>query len=534
MTTLLDERGLRPTELPEYPIIGPFGGIQSEVPPDLIGQLGFEDCQNVILRKARATVRPGFTSLTALPAPSNEAIVGIFDFFDSGGTRVYGAWTPTRLLQWNGAWTEITHATLGAASLTGSPNQSMHWTVVNEKLIFSQGVDRVMLWDGITATFDFAFATVVTAKYMIELNRHLLMANLVDAATTKNSRVRWSAAGDPTDVTGFNAGIRDQVVDLGPINGMSKLFQDGYLFHQSGITRVVPTGLGLRPFDWVTLSAGGRGNIASNSLASVGEHVSMYVGQDNIYLFDGTQSVGVGDAPLADTRFRVGAKKKIVADLLQANLNQVIGFMTTSINGNDFLAYWLCIPGGSVWIFNLDEENWTRFTYANKPKSFGIFSTFTALRIIDLVGSIADQQWRFSDISGNNPLDSLLIGFDQGTPGLVDFTNFSEETWKIASGKLTLGDRRHEKTVTKFKLIVHDIGSATYNITFRNEKGQSETKSVTLGSGTNAPIVEVVPFQINGFFLEWEITGAAAQPASFVEFSPIYDTGREVVGSGQF
>ena len=169
--------------------------------------------------------------------------------------------------------------------------------------------------------------------------------------------------------------------------------------------------------------------------------------------------------------------------------------------------------------------------YDNKVKSVGTFSKIADLRIIDLIGTIQDQNWAFADVSGSNPLDGFLLGFDQGTAGYVDFTNFSENSWSIASGQLTMGDRRHQKTVTKFKLVAHDIGTTTFTVCLTNELGQTEQQTVTIGTGTGRSIVKVLGFKVPGFFITWEVFGAAGESASFVEFSPVYDVGGEQRGT---
>lgn len=522
------EGELRPNELPEYQMLGPFGGIQSEVASDLIGREGFQECLNMILRKGRASVRPGYNTLNALPSTPTEETNGIADFFKSDGTRVQVRITPTRLFRWDGSgigFTEITKA----GGLTGAITDLFTWTVVANKLLFCQGVDKVQVWDGSTATFADADANAVPAKFMMELNKHLVVGNLVEGGI-QHQRVRWTAAGDTTDWTGFNAGQNDLFNDLGPISGMSKLYQNGYIHQQWGITQVIPTGLGLRPFDFRPLTSRAKGNIAPHSLATYGEQIACYVGKDNVYMFNASESVGIGDAPLQGFRGRVGAKKRIMAELLQANLSLVKGFISTSVDGNDFLAYWLNIPTGSTWIYNFNEENWTRFVFDKTIRTVGDFSAAELIRILDLIGAIQDQQWTPATLQSNNPLDSFGIGFDDGTFGLFDFGTVSESSWLIRSGELTLGSRRHRKTIVKFRLGMVDNGPVTFNLKVTNEDGQSETQEVTVGTGTGKALSKVIAFKINGVFLTWEVSGDAGANASFVEFAPIYSLAGEQRG----
>src|SRR6266404_3673485 len=135
MPTTQDRSQLRSEELQEFPITGPFGGVQSELPLDQIEQFGFSDTSNFLFRKGVAYVRPGFTALPAFPAPAGEPVLGIADFYNKNGNRIQVAMTQTRLLQWNGAgWTQI-----AGTAFTGTVNQTFGWDVINNKLCFSQG-----------------------------------------------------------------------------------------------------------------------------------------------------------------------------------------------------------------------------------------------------------------------------------------------------------------------------------------------------------------------------------------------------------
>src|SRR5271166_4697266 len=148
---------LRQDELPEYPFVGPFGGINSEVPLDKIGRSGFAEVQNVIFRKSQATLVSAFialitahggTQIANLPGMINgltgaisalsslqpaEPVVGIADFFNVNGTRVFVIMTPTRMYQWlGGSWQQVT------GTFTGTAMQFFSWDIIGYKLYFSQ------------------------------------------------------------------------------------------------------------------------------------------------------------------------------------------------------------------------------------------------------------------------------------------------------------------------------------------------------------------------------------------------------------
>lgn len=519
---------LRETEIPEFQLRGPFGGIQSETTSDSIDKLGFLDALNVIFWRSQMQTRPGYTTLTLMPNPQ-ESIVGIADFFTSAAARRSVIMTPTRLLLWTPAGAGTWVAQAGPA-LTGAVTAPFSWTVVGQQLCFCQGVDQVQLWSGAGA-YAPAAAAAVPAKYLAEIGNHLVVANTIEAGpVAAPQRVRWTGPGDPTDWISASAGQTDLFNDLGPINGLLKLYQSGFAFQQWGVTQVVPTGNGLKPFDFVSLSAHSKGLIFPMSLAAFGETTAAYVGKDNVYTFNGSASDPIGDRPMDGSRIRVGAQSRIFADLKQVvDQRTVFGLVTTSINGFQFNAYWLSIPNIAVWVYNFEEQNWTRFTYDKGIATLGVMLRAQALRIVDLIGPINAQTWTPLTIGTTNPFDSVLIGFNDGTPGLVDFTNYSEKAYSVTSGQMAFGDYRHNKTVNAVRIILDDEAVSTFTVTLTNERGQSLSKTVTMGSGTGVAIMHIVDLGgvLNGMYFTLKISGAAGTSISLIEATLLYTVGGE-------
>lgn len=518
---------LRSNELPESPTRGPFGGVQSELPLDYIENFGFADCLNVMFRKGAAFARPRVNSLHLMPDPQ-EPWVGVADFFTTIGQRIQVAITPTRLFKWDGAaqdWVQIT------GTLTGLATQIFTSSVVGGKLFFCQGVDKVQVWDGVTAGFGDAAVAAVPAKFLNELNFHLLAANTIEGGTAAPQRIRWTGAGDGTDWTSFSSGQADLFNDLGPITGLAKIFQSGYAFQQWGITQIIPTGNGLAPFQFQPLGSKAKGNIAPYSLVTFGEDISCYIGKNNIYVFNGTSSEPIGDSPIEGTRGRVGARRRIFNDLRQEDLSRVYGYLSTSINGNDYQSYWIFMPITQIaWVYHFDEGNWTRFDFDHVMSVAGEFNREGVIRIIDLISTISAQTWTPATLTGNNPLDSMFLGFQDGTPGIIDFTGVCERQMYITSGQCYYRDYRHEHTVKKFRIINSDQGVTTFTLQVTNEKGQTQSQTFAMGTGSGLSLTRVIEFNIPGRSIVWKLTCEAGQPLALSEITPIYDIGGEVRG----
>jgi hypothetical protein len=522
MTQLQNRDAVRSEELYEAALTGPFGGIQSELPLTEIEAFGFADVKNFLFRKGAAYVRPGWTALPPFPLTPNEPILAIADFFNALGTHIQCVLTPTKLWQFvGGGWTQIT-----GPAFTGSAAQLFVWDSLNYLLCFSQGVDKLFLWDGIGVVYT-QVATAQPFKYVAEIGLHLVGVN-----PAFPQRYYWSGIGDPTDWISFSSGLNDNVSNLGPVNGLLKVGQYGFGFHQNGILQIIPTGIGLAPFDFRSIISATQGLIAPYSLDHFddrGRELAVYLGVDNVYAFDGSSVEPIGDMPI-DQRRRIGARSRILADVQASNVNTIYSFVTYSINGQVFRAYWLVIPNVSVWVYNFDEGNWTSFTYNKTIVSIGNFFKNAAIRIMDLVGRIQDQTWTPATLIANNPFEGFLLGFNDGTAGYVDFTNTSEVVASITSGKLIFGDRRHEHTVKKFRLSFIDLGSTTFTITLMNQQGQTKSFSFTIGSGSGDVLNYIQEFNMSGLRFQYVVSVPALSNTAIVELAPIWDMGGEQPG----
>jgi hypothetical protein len=161
----------------------------------------------------------------------------------------------------------------------------------------------------------------------------------------------------------------------------------------------------------------------------------------------------------------------------------------------------------------------------------GIFNKKGIPRVEDLIGSVYQQNWTPATLVNINPFEGIALGFQSGQIGYVDFTNYSESTWQIVSGKHIFGDRRHRHTLKRFRLVIRDIfGPVSYTVTVVNEANVTQSQTVTLGTGSGDDLTYIMSIPITGLRLQWTVTGPPKAGASFVEFALIYDTAGEQRG----
>ena len=440
----------------------------------------------------------------------------------------------------------------------------MSFATVGQKLCYSQGIDPIRVFDPTNIwTPKIASLNIKTdvpdsppAKYLFELGNHLMALNTLEQGTKCYQRVHWSGAGDPTDWTSFSSGQIDLFNDFGPVNGGVKLSPHGFIMQQLGIEQCELTGNAQSPFYFTPKSSKAKGLAFPRTLAANGEAECFYVGQDNVYLFDGTVSNPIGNYPLSG-RIRGGARTKIFNDIKSTEgtygspgwINNIFGFFSISVNGNAFAAYWLVIPGVSIWIFSLDDWTWTRWTIDGVPTCIGNYLYRTVIRILDLVGiasgipilsidengvptygtlpegvffdgtdqtnALGGKPWYPATLTNDTPFTNVILGFDapkddsgkiitptspsNGLTKMFDFSGWSEQPWSIKTGQMPFGDPRHSHIEKKMRLTYTDNMAAVptpgknvgiiIQVMFENEKGEQVKNNPQTPFGT----------QLNGY-----------------------------------
>jgi len=572
----MDQQGMKNGELPEYPILGPFGGIQSELPTEMIAQLGgFSDALNIMFRLGKARVRPAFISYgggTGIPPVPNLVIwsnpllaatawdaapagatwanadsywagltepwIGIFDFFTAQDERVQVANTPTQMYYYvGGEWNRL------FGPQNGISTSVMSYAVVGQKLYFSQGIDPIWMWDGAAVGPVPAYVNQANnllnapaANYLFELGNHLVACNLITQGSHAYQRIQWSGAGDGQDWTSFDSGQDDLYNDLGPITGCIKLFQYGFIFQQAGINQLSLTGNAAAPFDIQPLSARSKGLVIPRSLAANGESTCYYVGQDNVNSFDGTTSVPIGDTPFQG-RARLGARTLIFSDISLVDPYSVFAYVSTSVNGNPYNAYWLFIPGIAIWVYHIDDMTWTRWSTAGKPNCVNEFILDSDLRWIDM--KLAWDQYSpttsWESLDNPNPFPSVAVGNIDGSLFLFDFSGWSEQPWSLTTGEMDYGDPRHENSTKKLRLTYKDNGEVGMQVVFTNESGGTCVNSPTFpllttlpGTGSGQTQKIVLPVNLPSIYITMELSGEAGVPFEMSSYAPIYSQSGEV------
>ena len=502
MPQLQDRQQLSSEELQEAPQTGPFAGVQTDMPPTEVPLVnGFITLQNFVTYHGGLWSRPGELNFAALP--SGENYMGLARFYNINGQYNFVAWTRTHMYNVNAVagWNTL------IATLNGTFTQLYNYDVLNYKLCFTQGTDPLQYWDGIAAGPVVIAGAPPNPQLVAEIGTHLFVTS-----SQFPNRYYWSGIGDPTDWTGFTSGLNDVVNNFGPIAGICKIGQYGFGFHQLGIMQIIPTGIGTAPFAFYPICTSEVGLICPATLDTFnqdGQELAIYVGIDNVYIFNGSSSEPIGDRPIAGRR--VGARTQIMQDIASSYLSLTSGKVTYSAYGFPQRTYWLNIPGVRTWIYNIDEGNWSTATWAQTPYYF--------------------QNYHFPFAPSSSAFEQVFVGFNGGVGNVLAVGSLCTQNQIITSGQLVFGDRRHEHTIKKFRLSFVDLQPTTFSITLISSTGQAQNFTLPmLGSGNGQVMNYVQEFNLTGLRFTYSVTALAPTTTQIVELAPMYTTGGEQRG----
>jgi drug/metabolite transporter superfamily protein YnfA len=236
-------------------------------------------------------------------------------------------------------------------------------------------------------------------------------------------------------------------------------------------------------------------------------------------------------------RARIGARSVIFSDFSLAVPSSIFSFVSTSINGTPYNAYWIVIPGIAIWVFHIDDMTWTRWTVAGTPTCIGEFILDSALRWADM--KLSWNQYSstttWNSLTNPNPFPAAMIGLFDGTSLLFDFTGWSEQPWSITTGEMDYGDPRHENATKKLRLTYKDNGPALIQTLFINEDGDTYANAPTspggillagIGSGKTTKVV--LPVNLPSIYITMQISGEAGVTFEMSSYAPIYSPAGEV------
>ena len=264
---------------------------------------GLVDARNVT--PAEGFYRP-FHDLSPYSAALGSRCIGAFTAKDTSGNVNLFAGTTTKLNRLSGsgtAWEDVSDASCSATTYYSFCQFG--------SVVIATGLDNNVKAYTLGGSTDFAnlAGSPPKAQFCAVVRDFVMLAKL----DTLPQRVRWCAFDDPTDWTvaaATQADYQDLVGDGGPISGIvggeyAVIFQERAVFRATYIGPPL-----VFQFDRIEQA---RGTRAPGSIAAIGTMI-FYLAEDGFYMFNGMQSVPIGQGKLDRT---------FLADLDDSNIERI-------------------------------------------------------------------------------------------------------------------------------------------------------------------------------------------------------------------
>jgi len=338
---------------------------------------------------------------------------GAVGLTDSSGNAFTFAGDATKLYQASAGSPAMVDVSKAAGYTTGAQERWSTTFFTPNRVMFTNFTDPIQSFVlGTSALFSDLSATAPKARYLTVIRDFVMALNTFDGVDgARPARAWWCAIGDPSNwpAVGTSAALAvqsdQQDINLGPdwgwgqgiVGGLGTA--DGAAFFERGIARI--NYVGSPSIFSFTAAEGARGTPAPGSIAQLGAIV-IYLGDDDLYAFDGSNSTPLGAEKFAKTFF---------ARVDQTHLYRIIAAFDP-INKIYFLAY----PGPGNNNGNCNEViayNWL-------------------LKDATLIDGLGDIEMIFRSLSFGLTLEQL------DAFGTIDTLPFSLDSRAWTGGKLLL------------------------------------------------------------------------------------------------
>lgn len=426
--------------------VHPFQGIDYQDPSTLTDPHLSPEAQNVNFDKGHLVKRLGDV---LLGNPVSGIPLAVIEFTNLSNVTTLLLITTTKEYKWDGSdWVDITYTTFGGAvtNRTGSEDNGLDWTVVSgidstgafvKWIIITNGKDKPRWWDGTNGTFwlystaaqdnanrgaGLLYTNFVTCKTISTLSQYVLMGN-VTTTTDEVATVAWSDTGSLYDFgTGIlgqgNSGAIPLTDAIGPIQKIMVLGDRTMIYANDTIHAMTHVG-GNDIFSFERLLNDTR--LASpRAIVDIGMG-HLFLGQENIYMFDGSRNL----YPLAD------AIALRLREELQTSLKgRAWAFLDKAKNN----IYW-SVPTSEEEStlykmeynqYDIRQIRWTKHLYPDRTTTMGFWSRTTDLKISDL-GTLTynDIAWTYSQASIKAGFPQRVLGFSGGV-SVADDSSFDD------------------------------------------------------------------------------------------------------------
>jgi len=396
-----------------YPIAQLTGGLDVSVDPVFLLDKASPNVENIRIDKALIKKGLGLKAFST-DLPLDSAVMLIDSFPQSDGTTDYIFVT----LDYVYSYSSLTDTFTNISQQTSPPtpdaftgdldNQFCGCTAIksdgSDVYILTNGVDVPQMWDGSDEFEDLTGWTTVKAKNFVYWKNRLIAAGTIESGTACPKRIRWSVAGDITDISGTGSGFFD-LVETADFNVAFLVMKDKlYVIKERSIWELEYVG-GTTVFNPV-LKVSAVGSYTPHGAVPLDEEMIFY-GTDNVYLFDGFSLNPVGTQiypKLYETDSRI------------VNASVATRFQAAYVE--ELQQYLLCVASGEntvpnlVFAYDFNNGAWT--VKQQEVTAIGYFDVGSSLQWNELTTTWANWVgvWRSASLPDAAP--TTLFGDTDG------------------------------------------------------------------------------------------------------------------------
>jgi hypothetical protein len=414
------------------------------------------DALNMYVRDGHWRSRNGVTYMGA----AGSSTVGIVKFITSTGVAYLIRFRASAAQYWDGtAWQTLA----GSYSLTGGATDLFTWTVFDDKLIFSNGVDGLFEFDPVRGSVVLLDGDI-SAKHLTSFAGRVIASNVLDPSQN-TQRIKWCVKGDHTDWEGIGSGFEDLLnVPGGQVDEQGGVFPvddtRALIVRSKSIWQMVQTGAVDTPFRFTRMLAG-KGTEAPHSVAVIPGGI-IYVGIDSVNI-----------VTLSDYK-DIGYQ---VSDEILDNVTDA-GMMVGDYDPDEN-EYWVLVPvSGStiVYRYRLAEDAWSLHTFDSDivwlhyarggtvPLTIDGLDTFES-QIDDLDDSFdsIDEMLGAADNGAGFLLSSVTrVVYDDPTSQQDDFGGGgADQAIRAVTGAVSAGSALHNTNILEVTLVYECSASQT-------------------------------------------------------------------------
>jgi len=473
-----------------------FGEYRPDIPPILND--GLTRAEGVLPKNAGYQAIPTYSAITTTGLDARpQGGYSVRNPSSVGDTYLYVG-DATKLYQLNGSsWSDVSGATYTIAAA-----DRWEFAVWGNQLIATDFADVMQVITIGSSNFAALSGSPPQARHIAVVNNFVVVGNTFDGVDgNQPQRVRWSGINDETSWT-VSATTQADFQDLENNGGWVQRIiggDYGIIFQEFAITRMTYIGSPLVfQFDQLELE---RGAYAPGGVVAIGDNIA-YLASDGFFVFDGRQSIPIGDGKLNDAFFATSgplAVDRNYTDRINASIypnNHVIAWSYSSVNAdpegiNDIILFYNYSPAAttrwSVLRTNTNDAN-PGSTDVNHYLLAAPLSKGYTLEELDTISTSIDAL-PFS-------LDSPVWTGQQKTLGLIDAdynlnffdpqsnTSYYDAFLETGEKQLYKGGR---SSITKIRPFVDDpSGNATISVAVSGRDTEDTTASfsntVTLNS----------------------------------------------------